>query len=203
MKKIIKLLSPLFLLLIILSVGGVYATFEYSRAAPTIQENNFQYGIEDFYYAENLPSDEKGELYHGGLLEKIISNTEGINNPNSLLSNAIETRKEDYKNNVSSNQQVSGGNLKNTFSTVEGFEYVGFLLVFDSETQYSIYTFDNRLTQKRGDEIEAYKTYAILKEGVWVLYGGYKGVATVDVYDGKTNGPYKNTIAPASWRQVD
>lgn len=203
MKKIIKFLSPLFLLITTLSIGGVYATFEYARATPTIKEDNFTYSIEDFYYPENLPTDDEGELYHGGLLELVISEDEGINNPNSLLSNAIEARREDYKNNVSSNQQVSGGNLKNTFSTAEGFEYVGFLLVFDSDTQFSIYTYDNRLTHSKGEEIETYKTYAILKEGKWVLYGGYKGVATVDAYDGKTNGPYKNTIAPASWVRVD
>lgn len=204
MKKIINKLIPLLLMVSIFSICGVYALFEYSRATADSQNYNFdQPNVADFYYPENLPTDIEGELYHAGVLEKIVSFDEGINQPNSLLSKAIEDRKSDNKDNVSSNQQVSGGNLKNTFSTIEGFENVGFVIHFDSDTQYSIYTYNNNDTNTTGVYIEVYKTYAILKDGVWVLSGGYRGEAKVVSYDGKTNGPYKRVIDPATWSKVD
>ena len=202
MKRSTKVILPLLLLSSLLSVSGVCALWEYSRGTVDNQYVYFQHEITDFYYPENLPTDDVNELDHSNLLELIISFSEGLNAPNSLLSKAIEDRKGDY-NDVSSNQQVSGGNLKNTFSNVEGCENVGFLIYFDSETQYSIYTFDNAQTTTTGIYIETYKTLAILKEGTWVLSGGYKGEAEVCKYDGKTNGPYKNTIYAPSWVRTE
>jgi hypothetical protein len=182
------------------TVSGVYAMWNYFGLPADPHNQNFVIGIKDFYYPENLPDDEEGELYHGGLLEKIISVEEGLNGTNTLLTNAVNDRKEDKKDTVSSNQQVSGGNLKNKFSTVEGFENVGFLIHFYSDTVYHIYTFDNRDTSNTGLTITVYKTNAEKNEdGVWVLKGGYKGTAVVEKYDGKTNGPYKNSINPLTW----
>ena len=39
--------------------------------------------------------------------------------------------------------------------------------------------------------------------GQWVLSGGYQGTALTCDYDGKTNGPYKNTIDHTTWGRID
>lgn len=200
MKRLIKFLLPLLMLFTITTVAGVSAIWNFYGLAADTRNESMIHQIEDFYYPENLPTDEEGELYHGGLLDKIISADEGLNGSNTLLTKAVNDRKEDNKNTVCSNQQVSGGNLKNKFSTVEGFENVGFIIHFYSDTVYHIYTYDNRDTTAMGNDIVTYKTTAEKnEEGIWVLKGGYKGVATVVSYDGKTNGPYKNVINPLSW----
>ena len=157
----------------------------------------------ELYYPENVPNDEEEEISHNALLLKVISGDEGLNNPESLLSNALSSRLDDNYDDVSSNQQVSGGNLRNVFASTEGFENVGFLVYFYSETEYYIFTYDNRDTSSLGKKIEVYKTIAVYQDGEWVLKGGYEGTAITVEYDGKTNGPYKNTIAFNSWLPVE
>ncbi|MBE6142830.1 MAG: hypothetical protein E7177_02430 [Erysipelotrichaceae bacterium] len=201
MKRFAKFISILAIVLSILSVGSVYAMFTYATKTPDSKINQYTMGITDFYYKENVPDDDQQEVSHNTLLQTIVSDTDGINNPNSLLSNALENRLDDNKDNVGSNQQVSGGNLKNKFSNIDGFEYVGFLIYFKSDTEYYIYTYDNRETTSTGELIETYMTKAILKEGKWVLQGGYQGTARVIKYDGNTNGPYKNTIDWQTWKE--
>ena len=112
MKRIFKCLLPLLMLFSIATVAGVSAVWNYFELSPDDQEVNLNIGCEDFYYPENLPDDEEGELYHGALLERIISVEDGLNGPDSLLSKAVAERKEDKKDNVCSNQNVLGGNLK-------------------------------------------------------------------------------------------
>lgn len=199
-----KRLASILFVFALISISVVYAVWNYENIAyvSTVIEP-FAPSITDFYYPENLPTDTEGELYHGGVLEKIVSADEGLNAPGSLLIDAIETRKKEYKDSVSSSQQVKGGNLKNIFSTIEGFENVGFVIHFDSDTQYSIYTYNNKETNTEDVYIETYKTYALLKEGTWVLAGGYKGEAIVINYDGNTSGPYKNAIDPDTWRPTN
>lgn len=203
MNKLFSKLSVVISLFSFLLISGVSAMWVYAGLPldPVLENNNVT--IMDFYYPENVPDDEENETSHNALLQKIISFDEGINNPNSLLSNALEDRIDDSKDDVSSNQQVQGGNLRNIFSNVDGFEYIGFLIYFYSETEYYIFTFDNRHTTSIGDVIEVYLTKAIYKENQWVLSGGYQGTAITIKYDGKTNGPYKNTIDYSTWGRID
>ena len=86
--------------------------------------------------------------------------------------------------------------VKNVFSTIEGFEYVGFLICYISDEEYYVYTYDHRDTSKIGVTVDTYLTHLHLREGKWVLSGGYAGTAISCQYDGKTNGPYKNTPKP-------
>lgn len=199
MNKAIKSFVVICVLVMVCAIGGVTAMWQYYGSVEDLTHIQQAVAIEEFYYSENLPDDEEGNLSHNSLLEKVVSKVEGINNSDSLLSQAINNRLEDNHDEISSNQQVSGGNLKKVFSTVEGFEYVGFLLVYKSETEYNIYTYDNRDTDKVGNTIVVYKTNIYLRDGVWVLSGGYEGTAEVCKYDGKTNGPYKNTINPSTF----
>ena len=96
--------------------------------------------LEEFYYAENVPDDGEHELSHNALLVKIIDGDEGLNNSNSLLSKAVRERFEDNYDRVSSNQQVTGGNLKNEFSSIVGFENVGFLIYYVNDEEYYVYS---------------------------------------------------------------
>ena len=133
---------------------------------------------------------------------EIISDDNGLNNPNSLLSKAVKERFEDNYDNVSSNQQVSGGNLKNQFSNIEGFENVGFLIVFISDDEYYVYSYDNRDTTSIDKTIDTYLTHIHRnQEGLWYLHGGYEGTAVTCKYNGGTTGKYKNTIDPETYQR--
>ena len=202
MKKILRPLIVLFAMTTLCSIGGVNAIWHYAGGGVegrSVQQNLM---IEDFYYAENVPDDNKEELSHNALLMKIISDVDGLNNPNSLLSQAVRKRFDNNYDTVSSNQQVSGGNLKNTFSNIEGFENVGFLIVYVEEDEYYIYTYDNRDTQSTGKTIDTYLTHIHKSsDGVWYLAGGYEGTAETCVYDGQTTGKYKNTIDPTTYQR--
>ena len=199
MNKMFKSIMIILGAIMICSIGGVFALWEYAIGVVDDNVSPYQLHIEEFYYAENVPDDEEHELSHNALLMKIVDPVEGLNNPNSLLSNAVEKRFNGGYDNVCSSQQVTGGNLKNVFSTIEGFEYVGFLIRYISDEEYYVYTYDHRDTSKTGATVDTYLTHLHLREGKWVLSGGYAGTAISCQYDGKTNGPYKNTINPATY----
>lgn len=197
-KKFLRL-APTICLALLLLVTAVSAEWQYAKAPAENKDLAIYALMADFYYPENLPDDDYDQLAYSTLLEKIISKDVGLNNSNSLLSKALEDRLEELEDDVSSNQKVSGGNLRNVFGKVVGYENVGFLIYFYSDTIYYIYTFDNRSTTKTDVRIETYLTIAEYYNGQWILKGGYKGSAVTCKYDGSTNGPYKNTIDYSTW----
>lgn len=198
MKKFIIVCS----LLMVASVGGICASWQYSSGLVDSTSIRNDVELADLYYPENVPDDSENELSHHALLKLIVSETVGLNNSNSLLSRAVNDRIEDNKNNVSSSQQVTSGNLKNTFGNVSGYEYVGFLIVMTSDSLYDIYTYDHRDAENINTRIETFHTRAVLEDGKWVLRGGKQGSAIATVYDGKTNGKYKNTISPSTYEDA-
>ena len=200
MNKSFKKFIIICLLLMVASAGGIWATWEFATGPINPVEISNPVEIVDLYYAENVPDDPGSDLSHHTLLQMIVDIEVGINNPNSLLSGAIEKRLDDEKNSVNSGQQVSGGNLKNTFGNIPGYEYVGFLIVMTSDTLYDIYTYDNRDTQQVNRIISVFWTQAVKENGTWVLRGGKEGTATSTVYDGNVSGKYKNTINPTSFK---
>ena len=198
MNKLMKLFVAICSVVIISSFSGAFALWTYyDNASPLYSEQNMN--LEEFYYAENVPDDGEHELSHNALLEKIVDFNYGLNNYNSLLSKAVRERFGDGYDRVSSNQQVSGGNLKNVFSNIDGFENVGFLIYYVNDEEYYVYTYDNRETTKIGSTIETYLTHLHLREGKWILSGGFEGSATVCSYNGNTSGKYKNTIDPSTF----
>lgn len=199
MNKGLKLFYVICTTIMLFSIGGVFAFWEYATNTVNPTQTQQYLAMEEFYYQENVPGDGKNELSHNALLLKIVDEDEGINNPNSLLSKALEKRFKDGYDTVASNQQVSGGNLRNVFSSVDGFENVGFLIEYINAEEYYIYTYDNRDTVNLRVSIPTYLTHAHMREGKWVLSGGFEGTAITCVYDGKTNGPYKNTINPDTY----
>ena len=202
MNKGLKLFYVICTTIMLFSIGGVFAFWEYATNTVNPTQTQQYLAMEEFYYQENVPGDEKNELSHNALLLKIVDEDEGINNPNSLLSQAVEKRFKDDYDTVASNQQVSGGNLRNVFSSVDGFENVGFLIEYINAEEYYIYTYDNRNTTKTGSTISVFVTQTKYVNGEWRLYGGVEGTAEVCQYDGKTNGPYKNTIDPDTFKAV-
>ena len=199
MGKNMKKFVIICLLLMVASIGGICATWQFSEGQVAPISTNNDVVLADLYYPENVPDDPDADLSHNTLLQLIVSETVGINNPNSLLSQSIDKRLENSKDNVCSSQQVTGGNLKNTFGNVPGYEYVGFLIVMREENEYDIYTYDHRDAENINSRITVYHTRIVKDNGEWVLRGGREGSAIATVYDDKTNGKYKNTIAHSTF----
>ena len=191
------------LTLTLLSTGGAFGAWVYSGMAPNPTNQDVGINIEDWYYnftpSEGDP-DYNPQENHDTLLQQIISETKGINgSASSLLNSAINGRKPDYED-VTSNAHVTGGNLKNQFDFNTSFGKLDFLINFRDPNRYEIYTYSSSVQNMDvGDLIEVYQTYAVLKDGKYVLSGGYKGYAPVAKYDGKTQGNKNMTIDESRW----
>ena len=69
MSKGIRSFVITFSLLLVASIGGVFATWDYAGGFVTPSTTTQTVIFEDFYYAENVPDDEKEELSHNNLLK--------------------------------------------------------------------------------------------------------------------------------------
>ena len=194
------------LTLTLLSTGGAFGAWVYSGMAPNPTNQDVGINIEDWYYnftPEEGDPDYNPEENHDTLLQQIISDTKGINGSGSSLLNAvINSRFSEGYEDVTSNAHVTGGNLKNQFDFNTSFGKLDFLINFADPNRYEIYTYSSSVhNMDVGDLIEVYKTYAVLKDGKYVLSGGYKGYAPVAKYDGKTQGNKNMTINELKWKE--
>ena len=97
MGKNMKKFVIICLLLMVASIGGICATWQFSEGPVAPISTNNDVVLADLYYPENVPDDPDADLSHNTLLQLIISETVGINNPNSLLSQSIDKRLENSK----------------------------------------------------------------------------------------------------------
>lgn len=194
------------LTLAFLSTGGAFGAWVYSGMAPNPTNQDVGINIEDWYYnftpSEGDP-DYNPEENHDALLQQIISETKGLNGgENSLLNKVIKERYDPEEEifDVTSNAHVTGGNLKNQFDFSTSFGKLDFLINFQDPNRYEIYTYSSSVQNMDvGELIEVYRTYAVLKEGRYVLSGGDKGYAPVAEYDGKTQGNNNMAIDESKW----
>ena len=89
-KKFLRLVPSICLVLLLL-ISAVSAEWQYAKATAENKDLAMYAAMADFYYPENVPDDDYDQLAHSVLLEKIISNDVGLNNPNSLLSKALNS----------------------------------------------------------------------------------------------------------------
>ena len=114
-------------LIMLLSTGGVYATWQYAEAGSAPQQKNIGLTLSVFEYPpeEILPggSENTGEVElgenHFAVIELIVNgagNGYSLNSSNSLLHELLEKVPAIY-----SNQKTSGGNLKFIFGSSEQY----------------------------------------------------------------------------------
>lgn len=95
--KFFKTMSLSIVLLSLFCVGGVYATFDFARDFASSAFNEYNVGIGEFVYQNNMmfPQTESGKV-NGKLINNLVDGTDeydGLNNSKSDLSKAINGRK--------------------------------------------------------------------------------------------------------------
>ncbi len=207
----IKSLSKMFIIvslcIILLTMSGVFATWYFSLdQSPEDIDDNILLGINDFYWdgAEQLPESDKVGENHIALIERMTLTEFGLNNSTSFLSEYIQDRIDDGKNNASSVAPTPGGNLKTLFNT-PAMALLDFMIyfTFDENNQissYDIFTFETALIGNQQDQTvyPVYKTTLVYSDGMWKAATSKIGTATTIRYDVKQGG-VRITINPTSW----
>ena len=195
-------------LLILSTVAGVYATWQYPTKQPGAEVQNSIH-IVDFFWtgAEELPeNDEVGEN-HIALIERITISEYGMNDPDSFLSEYIADRIDESKDTVSSVAPTPKGNLKDLFNTSEMKKLDFMMQLYLSDNGQIIgcdlYTF---LTADLGFSVgrtvsPVYKTVLKLEDGKWLPEITYKGKSVTMKYDAKQGGG-RITVSPEKWERT-
>ena len=173
-------------LLLLVSVGGVYAVWQYAEPPYPATENfDSHVGLFDYTPEEVLPGGDSNEkpvtpgANHYGLIDLILNEADkgyGLNiNQKPVLHNCLKTQRVVY-----CNQKVSGGNLRQHI-LVEAASTHGLYYCIEkiSDTEYHAYTFSMDDLEAAGSatvEIAAYKTI-LIKNTKWEATTSYLGHA--------------------------
>ena len=181
----IKFISLILCLVLLFSIGGAYATWQYAELSPQnvhqdvgITLNMFEYPPEQILPGGDTETAPLGEN-HLALINLILWEEEkgyGLNINNNVLIHK-------YLKNVPvvySNQKVSGGNLKFILDPHNNTHGLYYCIEKVSDTLYYSYTFDiNHLSTASGtdDYIPAYRTSLVKTNNEWKATVSYEGVA--------------------------
>ena len=182
--SVIRRVLPIFLVLILaLSVGGVYAGWLYADEPIESQEGAMGVNISVFDYTpeEILPGGDveipnAGQNHHA-LIELILNESQkgyGLNySDNVVLHKYVKQQGVVY-----SNQKVSGGNLKFILDAKNNTHGLYYCVEWVSSTMYYTYTFStDELTMHAGTqtEIVAYRTVFVVESGKWIATTSHYG----------------------------
>ena len=176
---------PLFMcLILVISIGGVYATWKYAEFSAEDAEQNVNISISVFDYPPEqiLPggNTEQAKLGENHLktIDLVLNESKkgyGLNiNNNVLIHQYLKTHKVIY-----SNQKVSGGNLKFILDPQNNTQGLYYCVEKISDTLYYCYTFDiNSLATYGGTDeyITVYRT-SLVKTDKWRATTSYLGIA--------------------------
>ena len=182
--KILRFIPLLVCFLIIITVGGAYATWNYAvLAPPNVQQNvNISLSVFDYPPEQILPGGDTetaplGEN-HLKLIELILWEDDkdyGLNiNNNAVIHQYLKSHKVVY-----SNQKISGGNMKFILDSRHNTHGLYYCVEKVSDTLYYCYTFDvNALSTASGTSkyITVYRT-SLVKTDQWKATTAYEGVA--------------------------
>ncbi|MBQ2819903.1 MAG: hypothetical protein IJF14_05955 [Clostridia bacterium] len=190
------------MLAVILTVGGVYATWTYSLDYSELdtEEIGITLSVFDYPPEEILPGGEMEDAELGGdhfaLIDIILNEKDksyGLNiNNNVLLHQYLRKQKVVY-----SNQKVSGGNLKFILDPKNNTHNLYYCIEKISDTEYYCYTFpsENLYTAgTSGSDIVTYRT-TLLKTDMWRATTSYLGYAKVKSLSSLGESADPNTIA--------
>lgn len=145
--KILRFLPLLVCFLIIITVGGTYATWKYANLGPTPQKIEIPIKIGEFEWAGsgNLPTDDAIGEDHLALIDNIINHPEhGLNTSKSYLNEQIKDRQDggigwsDGRDTLGSMAVTQSEELTEIFGL--DASNLDFLIQFASSTEYYIFT---------------------------------------------------------------
>jgi len=181
-------------LLMIMSVSGVYAIWKYYSPASAVmgemhaEINQFMWDSE-----EVLPDDDNIGESHYDLMNDVLNGKKyGLNGSDSPIKDALI-----IKRILNSKDKITGGNLKNAFAT-QGTKELEFVFEYIADDFYYFYTFaDDDLNGGIVDttRITVYKTKFSCKDDVWYTDGTLIGTAIIRW---NSNGSFR-TIYPSDW----
>lgn len=163
--RVTRFLCCAFAMLMLLTFGGVYATWNYAELPCQEVATEFQSELMEFYWPPEqiLPSDVMGKN-HMDLLESILNNIKGgLNSSKDTLEKALIKEKT-----LHGSQNVQGGNLKHLFITNE-CKLLNFVITYVSSAEFHLYIYE-----------ESVLNSAVLNEDYVSVY------KTILLYDGKT-----------------
>ena len=197
MRITLKYMSALLALLFILSMGGVFAIWQYAKAPADAKSKGISVELHEFVWKPEqiLPTEQPGENYMD-LLGSVLENSKaGLNSSKGVLEKAVISDKI-----VHSTQNVQGGNLKHLFITSES-KKLDFIVQYVTATEFHLYMYEDAdVTAGLADvtNILVYKTILIKENGEWIgqeTKQGYAPVTYLGEYDS-----YK-AIDPERWAQ--
>ena len=172
-------------LLVLSSIGGVYATWNYAGAPMQSVNQALGVTLSEFHYPpeEILPGgDNDSEVELGGnhyTVVKLIVDEAGsgysLNDSNSIIHSLLESYDSIY-----SNQKISGGNLKFILDPKNNTHKLYYAIERISEDIYYIYTYSiDDLATVGGTDLKllTYRTEVIKIDGTWTLYDSHIGYA--------------------------
>jgi len=227
-KQLIVQLSASLLILSLLLIPGAYGIWFYQEdvvlikpPSPVTQRTSLSLGYQiwdDWTGDEMLPTDVQGQN-HAALIAAILDAKTGINNPDSVLSDAIEKRSGWLYGNQNTFGSMDGGWLfgwgtsgdesKDTLVLPESAKELSFLLEWDDkdgagQSEYYVYTTNINLGTKGNYNIEKgnmvyeiYRTKVVLKDGVWVAHDTVLGYAPSAAYKDLLSGSWFERGIPA------
>ena len=179
-----KFLSLLMCFLLVISIGGVYATWKYAELSPQNVNQDVVVSILEFEYPPEqiLPGGDTQEAplgeNHLALTQLILWEDDkgyGLNiNDNVVIHQYLKRNKVVY-----SNQKISGGNLKFILDSRNNTHGLYYCIEKVSDTLYYSYTFDiNHLSTYAGttEYITVYRT-SLVKTDEWRATVSYQGIA--------------------------
>ena len=201
-----KFIRPVLALIIILSgiifMPSVYANWVYSSKASVRYSGNM---LSEILFNEIewvLPEDAELGQSHKDILGSIVTGSDGLNTPGSLINNAIQDRLDEGKETIGSSQVVSGGNLKKYFVTAASTE-VDFVIEILADDIYWFYTYlDSDLGSSEGKEIQVFRTILNKVDGVWTPVGAAEGTALTKWYD-SNKGKKTMSIDVETWSKKE
>ena len=195
MLRVIKSLTLVMAIVLILSVVGVYSTWQYAQGEVVPTWTELKLSVFPWEGSDILPEEDQIGQNHRTLIDTIINGPGiGLNTSGSYLNEEIEYRRKKIflvkaaRDTLGSMAISQGDELNELFSlNSAGLE---FLIRFVSDTEYEIYTTGVELGENGnpatplGQRIyPIYKTQVLFEDGVWVAKWSKVGSAESAYYE--------------------
>lgn len=204
-----RTLSLMMVLLMLFSVGGVYATWKYTNdgIAPGVVELPIRLGEFNWAGSGDLPTDDAIGENHISLIDQIINHPQhGLNTSGSYLNDQIKDRQDGGlgwsggRDTLGSMAVTQSEELTEIFGLTS--YSLNFLIQFKSDTEYYIFTTGEYLGQRGeisiwgtnktpgqptvpigGSIYPIYRTRVVKTDGVWAAVETQEGYATSAWYE--------------------